>query len=1219
MAYLKHIHNHFFAGFFLLLSAHSNGQSTGDYRSNAALMNWDAPADWQTWDAISASWITANTTPDANHAKITIQQDHTVLITTTHNVDQLIVKGTLKNTGPALTINDGPGDDLIIYPGGKFINEGTNASIINLGKLLMNDSIINRTTCTFTNKDTLINNVAYFKNTGQLINEAGSILINSGDFLTGGYIAFEKGSWYQHQFPSTQPTAGTIPTASWKEGSVCEIRACGNAFQPGALNQVFHHFIWNNSTQPHDFNLIANPNIIHGNFEIKHTNGKKLTYKGSSAGNLAIADSLKLTGGIFVLTNGNASTVVNTSTYYQQAGTLDMSASEAASSIYVTSAFTHTGGMIQRSGAALSNTIILNGATPSSIESTGFRINDPIIFKINKEGASGNCILALNKSFVLNAGTSFNLIDNTSVSTDLQINGTFNVLSNSWDVTAGVTQVNGNFMNQSSLPVSTNSSSASLQFTAGSLYTHAGDGGEVVTASWAPASTLHITGIEQATILKNGGQHFGNILWDCNQQQQPCNFGLAGFGVQGDFTIESTGEENVRFPDCDFRIEGNLTVRNDATLQLSSAEGLYEPAQRTIIIDGNVSVLHTAMLRVGSPHNGNTATATTDRYRDYNLQLKKDFIYSSTTPPISYHHRNYPGNANDEAYYMVLTFNGNNIQHLTIKKQSSDLVQVSATEFIANNLYKLIVSGNGTHLIPQLYDVKVHSIQVDASDTLNMSPEDIQVIQYPVLKYDNTAAPPFCNISGTLDLGMNTLSDGNSTGVFHLQAGATIRSKHPQGIEYTAASGCILNTGDRVFDPAAHYVYNGNANQVTGTGLPSLLSGSLTIDNSTPLASGGVALTKNTIIDGTLYLHQGKLLTATSSTVIISNTGMLSPEGGQALSFIDGPLKKINLNANAEFVFPVGNKNKWARIGITSKGSSTGEYTATYVADNPTILNNSLLDLDHISTREYWKLDQTNGAGTIAIRLSWESGNYSGIYSTNAVDLKIAHDAIVATDHKWTPEENSCTSNGSPAAGNIQAIVTLSGFNLFTFGSTTSINPLPVKLISFTGNSISKGNVLNWTTASEKNNLSFCIQRSANGNQFLPLAIVNGHGNSSNLQYYSYIDSTVFNNSFYYRLKQIDDDGKYAYSSVIRIETADRDLQEVVAYPNPAATDDIHILTSNTVYSFCIYNLLGKVVFEGHPGSESSEHIFKPAASGIYFIKAITFEGKIITKRIIKS
>jgi hypothetical protein len=99
----------------------------------------------------------------------------------------------------------------------------------------------------------------------------------------------------------------------------------------------------------------------------------------------------------------------------------------------------------------------------------------------------------------------------------------------------------------------------------------------------------------------------------------------------------------------------------------------------------------------------------------------------------------------------------------------------------------------------------------------------------------------------------------------------------------------------------------------------------------------------------------------------------------------------------------------------------------------------------------------------------------------------------------------------------------------------------------------------------------------------------------------------------------MDADGKFAYSSIVRIEPLNRDLEEVFAYPNPATTNDIHIITSNTVQSFRIYNLLGKTVFERNPKSDSNEHIFTPDITGIYFIKAITVDGKIITRRLIKS
>ncbi len=1209
-----------FAWLFSLFSIICKSQSPGDYRSNALFMDWNTAGSWQTWDQASSSWITASVAPDFNNAIINIQQGHTVLLSTPLHIDQLVINGTLKNTGAELTINDGPGDDLLIQANGKFINEGGNASVISFGKIIMNDSIINKVSCTFINKGELVNAGAYFKNTGKLINDVNSKIINSGDFLPGGTITFEKGSWYQHHFPSTLATAGTIPTASWKEGSTCEILDCGNAFQPGALNQVFHHFIWNNSTQPHDFNLIANPNRVNGNFEIRNTNNKKLAFKGASTGDLSVADSFKLSGGIFVLTNGSASTLVNTATYYQQGGTLDMSSSAAACTLAVTTSFTHVNGNIQRSGSAAGNAIIMNGNTASTIESIGFQPGNTIAFNISKEGESGNCVVPVNKTFTLHAGTTFSLSDNPSISKDLQVDGIFNAITNTWNLKQGSTIVEGTFINNSILPVAVNSAATTLLFEANSVYLHTGDGGEVVSALWSPLSTLRVTGIEQAALLQNGAQHFGNIYWDCKKQNQSCVFGTTGFRVLGNFDIESTGEENLRFPDCDFTIEGDLMVLNDAKLQLATAGGLYAPLQRIISINGTVSILHTATLQVGNPDVSASATVATNQYRDYYLELKKDFIYSSTTPLTSYHHRNYPGADNDEMYCMYLLFNGNTLQHLVIKKQVPGLVQVSPTECTSTNFYGIRISGRGTHLVPQLYDVIVHDIQVDAEDTLTIGLEDIHLVQYPVLNFTGTLAASSCNVNGVFDLGMNTLSDNSTAGLFQLNAGSTLITKHPQGIENTAIAGSIQNTGARIFDPGAHYIYNGNVPQVTGAGLPTYISGSLTIDNLTLPSTGGITLTQNTVIDGTLNLKKGTLLTAVNHLLTIRSNGTITPAGGQSSSFIDGPVKKLGLAAGTEFMFPTGNKTKWARIGIFSKVPSTAEFTATYENANPNKISTNLLGLDHISTKEYWKLNQTSNNSNTIVRLYWESGSHSGIYSINPADLKIAHhDSIAASGSNWKSEEDELVINGNPNKGDIQATASLSISNLFTFGSGTSINPLPVKLLSFTGGNTSKGNVLNWTTASEKDNHSFTVQRSINGTQFLPIGMVNGHGNSSNLLHYAYIDSLVPASILYYRLKQTDNDGKYTYSPIIRIEAPDREVREVFAYPNPASTDEIHILTGSTIQSFCIYNLLGKSVYEGNPTAENTEHVFIPNASGIYFIKAIAVDGKVITKRLIKN
>ncbi|PZP40078.1 MAG: hypothetical protein DI598_19530, partial [Pseudopedobacter saltans] len=110
---------------------------------------------------------------------------------------------------------------------------------------------------------------------------------------------------------------------------------------------------------------------------------------------------------------------------------------------------------------------------------------------------------------------------------------------------------------------------------------------------------------------------------------------------------------------------------------------------------------------------------------------------------------------------------------------------------------------------------------------------------------------------------------------------------------------------------------------------------------------------------------------------------------------------------------------------------------------------------------------------------------------------------------------------------------------------------LPIKLSSFGGQYENHSVFLKWTTETEINNKYFVIERSANGVQFDSLASVNGVGNSSVLTDYSYQDRTYLNGNNYYRLRQIDFDGKSSNSNIIKVSAAINTVSNNNIYPNP--------------------------------------------------------------------
>ncbi|MFD1630470.1 right-handed parallel beta-helix repeat-containing protein [Pseudopedobacter beijingensis] len=96
---------------------------------------------------------------------------------------------------------------------------------------------------------------------------------------------------------------------------------------------------------------------------------------------------------------------------------------------------------------------------------------------------------------------------------------------------------------------------------------------------------------------------------------------------------------------------------------------------------------------------------------------------------------------------------------------------------------------------------------------------------------------------------------------------------------------------------------------------------------------------------------------------------------------------------------------------------------------------------------------------------------------------------------------------------------------------------LPVTLISFTGKLHNNQVRLNWVTASEKDNSHFNILRSANGKEFVNIGTVQGSGDSSTGNTYSFIDTNPQQGVNYYKLEQVDFDGQKSNSRIVFVTT----------------------------------------------------------------------------------
>jgi hypothetical protein len=110
-------------------------------------------------------------------------------------------------------------------------------------------------------------------------------------------------------------------------------------------------------------------------------------------------------------------------------------------------------------------------------------------------------------------------------------------------------------------------------------------------------------------------------------------------------------------------------------------------------------------------------------------------------------------------------------------------------------------------------------------------------------------------------------------------------------------------------------------------------------------------------------------------------------------------------------------------------------------------------------------------------------------------------------------------------------------------------NPLPLTLLSFTGRLDNGQTLLQWTTAQEENSSYFEVQRSTDGSTFSPLFRVAATGTTTAATTYHGVDPTPVPGSDYYRLKEVDLDGHFTYSPVVRLTVAFNN--SLTTWPNP--------------------------------------------------------------------
>lgn len=392
------------------------------------------------------------------------------------------------------------------------------------------------------------------------------------------------------------------------------------------------------------------------------------------------------------------------------------------------------------------------------------------------------------------------------------------------------------------------------------------------------------------------------------------------------------------------------------------------------------------------------------------------------------------------------------------------------------------------------------------------------------------------------------------------------------------------------------------------------------------------------------------------------------------LNHQDGPLGTM-LYTNGEFITSSNGGSGGAPISVlgdslTSYGANYNQALYYWIADDFTVPANETWHLDSVLVYGYQTGSTTTSTftggylqilqGELPSSSTVFAGDtttnvlahtyFSGVYRVLSTTLTntqrpimvncLTSTATLPAGHYWI----KCATTGSLSSGPWANPIVIPGTNITgngyqlvsgtwqpTYGNSTLYQQglpfklygtkgnTPVELASFTANVSGSNVVLNWNTATEKNNRGFEIQKNMNGT-FVTIGFVQGNGTTTEKQSYSFVDSKAVSGKNQYRLVQYDFDGAKEILNTVEVN-----VNEVTAfslkqnYPNPFNPSTVinFSLPVDSKVTLKVFNALGQEVttlLNGNLAAGNHNVNFKAVNlnSGVYFyqVTAAGIDGK---------
>jgi hypothetical protein len=424
-----------------------------------------------------------------------------------------------------------------------------------------------------------------------------------------------------------------------------------------------------------------------------------------------------------------------------------------------------------------------------------------------------------------------------------------------------------------------------------------------------------------------------------------------------------------------------------------------------------------------------------------------------------------------------------------------------------------------------------------------------------------------------------------SNGTMSFSGGSIDASGASAEVEFANSGAYTLPTG----------LFSGNVNKLTLNG------------------SGGITLSENVIVSSSLKLTSGVITLGSRNLTL---TGSLdATDNGGTTTYINtsgsGAFIRSISTTGVDYKFPVG-LSSYAPISVNFTGGTVASSSLASRAVNG--IHPNATDGAYIRTNLYWEMNQT-GMTNPQYNISFSyPGTTNGVGSAETEDNLLPAKWSASTGWLSSGSCSICTSGsilGTSTINTASKTITWNGVTGFSdFGGFGQGNgsPLPVELLSFNG-TCNEGMVnLTWQTASEFNSSHFDVEKSTDGETWRVMATVPSAGTSNELLTYQAMDNSGTNGSNYYRLRQVDIDGKEKLYDPINVSCVETTVGYFTSYPNPSGNDFQVIVNNKEILGACTLNIVdaqGKVIDQRKIEVKDGINMFvisEKLNPGIYFL-----------------